>query len=49
VSNTLIVGYCWIEDVEHMGALINHHGAGQPELIDLTFNGTSDPQWAELY
>ena len=37
VSNTLIVSYCWTQDAERMGALINRDGTGQPELIDLVF------------
>ena len=37
VSNTLIVTYCWTQDAERMGALINRDGTGQPELIDLIF------------
>jgi hypothetical protein len=35
VSPVLIVSYCWTQDAERMGALINRDGTGQPELIDL--------------
>ena len=37
MSNTLIVSYCWTQDAERMGALINRDGTGQPELIELIF------------
>lgn len=36
-SNTLIVSYCWTQDAERMGALINRDGTVQPELIDMIF------------
>jgi len=35
VSSTLIASYCWTQDAERMGALINRDGTGQPELMDL--------------
>ena len=37
MSNTLIASYCWTQDAERMGALINRDGTGEPELIDLIF------------
>ena len=37
ISKALIVSYCWTQDAERMGALINGDGTGKPELIDLVF------------
>jgi len=37
VSNTLIATYCWTQDAERMGALINRDGTARPELINLIF------------
>jgi len=37
MSKALIVSYCWTQDAERLGALINRDGTGKPELIDLVF------------
>jgi len=37
MSKVLIVSYCWTQDAERMGALINSDGTAQPELIELVF------------
>ena len=37
MSSTLIASYCWTQDAERMGSLINRDGTGQPELMDLVF------------
>ena len=37
MSSTLIATYCWTQDAERMGALINGDGTGKPELMDLIF------------
>ena len=36
-SSTLIVSYCWTQDAERMGALINDDGTVKPRLIHLIF------------
>ena len=35
MSSTLIASYCWTQDAERMGALMNGDGTGKPELMDL--------------
>ena len=37
MSKALIVSYCWTQDAERLGALMNGDGTGKPELIDLAF------------
>ena len=37
MSKALIVSYCWTQDAERMGALMNGDGTAQPELINLVF------------
>ena len=37
ISKVLIVSYCWTQDAERMGALINADGTVKPELVDLIF------------
>lgn len=34
-SGVLIVSYCWTQDAERMGALINRDGSAQPELMQI--------------
>ena len=33
-SSTLIVSYCWTQDAERLGALIDKDGKALPSLID---------------
>ena len=35
MSKVLIASYCWTQDAERMGALMNGDGTGKPGLIDL--------------
>ncbi|KAF9649823.1 hypothetical protein BDM02DRAFT_3094095 [Thelephora ganbajun] len=37
MSKVLIVSYCWAQDAERLGALINVDGTARPELIDMVF------------
>ena len=37
MSKALIVSYCWTQDAERMGALINGDGTVKPELLDVVF------------
>lgn len=37
MSKALIVSYCWTQDAERLGALINTDGTGKAGLIDLVF------------
>ena len=38
MSLVLIVSYCWTQDAERLGALMNGDGTARPELIDLVFH-----------
>jgi len=37
MSKALIVSYCWTQDAERLGALIDNNGTKEAELIDLAF------------
>ena len=37
-SRVLIASYCWTQDAERLGALMNGDGTAQPELINLVMN-----------
>ena len=36
-SKALIVSYCWTQDAERLGALMNGDGTARPELIEMVF------------
>ncbi|KAF9645107.1 amine oxidase [Thelephora ganbajun] len=38
MSKVLIASYCWTQDAERLGALVNTDGTARPELIDLVFH-----------
>ena len=35
MSKVLIASYCWTQDAERMGALMNGDGTGKPGLIEM--------------
>lgn len=37
-SRVLIASYCWTQDAERLGALINWDGTAKPELIEKVMN-----------
>jgi hypothetical protein len=38
MSKVLIVSYCWAQDAERLGALINDDGTVKPGLMDTVFS-----------
>jgi len=42
MSKVLIASYCWTQDAERLGALMNGDGTARPELIDLIFRDLAE-------
>lgn len=52
MSKALIVSYCWTQDAERLGALINPDNTTQPEVLPLVFRDLAavhgvDVEWIE--